>query len=225
MEVGKLTVQRRQQTGKGVARKLRAQGKIPGVCYGHELGEPVAIAVDTRALKASLDPVKRQNTVIDMTLEDDGQGSRAMTVMVKDYQIDTIRRELTHVDLIAIDTTREVVSEVPVDFAGKAKGLVLGGQLHVVRRTIQVQCTPGAIPDKVVVDISDLDIGGVIHVSDVEMPAGVAAHTPGHITLITCTAPDAGAEEGTEAAPVAEAAKAPAAKAPAAKAKGKDEGK
>jgi large subunit ribosomal protein L25 len=220
MEVGKLTVQRRQQTGKGVARKLRAQGKIPGVCYGHELAEPVAIAVDTRELKASLDPVKRQNTVIDMTLESNGQGSRTMTVMVKDYQIDTLRRELTHVDLIAIDTTRDVVSEVPVEFAGKAKGLILGGQLHVVRRTIQVQCKPGSIPDKMVVDISELDIGGVIHVSDVQMPEGVSEYTPGHITLITCTAPEAGAEEGAEAG-AAEAA--PAAK--GAPAKSKDEGK
>jgi large subunit ribosomal protein L25 len=213
MEVGKLTVQRRTHTGKGVARKLRAQGKVPGVCYGFNLEGPLAIAVDLRALKASLDPTKRQNTVIDMTIEDNGQ-SHSMVVMVREYQIDPIRRELTHVDLVAIDTEKEVVASVPIEFAGKAKGLVLGGQLHVVRHEIDVRCKPTSIPSRVIVDISDLDIGGTIHISDLKLPEGISAATPGRLTIITMAAP----EGGGEAEGPAEAGKADA----KAKGKGKD---
>lgn len=212
-EVGKLTVERRQGTGKGVARKLRTQGKIPGVCYGYSVGEPLPIAVDARALKASLDPTKRQNTVINMTIQENGQAGQSLLVMVKDYQVDRIRRELIHVDLVAIDTNKEVVVEVPIEYAGKPKGLILGGQLHVVRHMLEVRCKPADIPAKVVVDVSELDIGDVIHVSDLTMAPGIAAASPGRLTLATCAAPAKEAAPGQaaegEAAPAEGAAQAP----------------
>lgn len=198
MEVGKLTVQRRTQTGKGVARKLRREGKIPGVCYGYKVDEAVPVSVDVRALQGSLDPARRHNTVIDVTIQDDGQPDQNLVVMVTDYQIDKIRRELIHVDLQAIDTEKEVEVAVPLEFTGKAKGLVLGGTLHVVRHELEVRCKPGDIPAKVDVSVTDLDIGGVIHVSDLTMPPGVTAVSSGHLTIITCVAPEGAEEETTE---------------------------
>lgn len=211
MEVGKLTVKRRHGSGKGVARKLRVQGMIPGICYGFGIDQPVPLAVDTRALKACLDPIKRQNTVIEMTVEDGDQVERNVTVMVKDYQIQKIRRDLLHVDLISIDRERVIEAEVPIEFTGSAIGLVEGGKLHAVRRTIEVRSKPADIPANVLLDISALDVGGVLHVSDLALPESVECITPERLTIITCTAgevevveTDEAVEGGEEVAPTAE---------------------
>ena len=94
MEVGKLTVSLRTTSGKGAATKLRASGKVPGVCYGASPSgkiEPLSIIVDVKALRAALDPVRKQNTVLDLTIEGD---ARKLHALVKDYQIDVLRREI-----------------------------------------------------------------------------------------------------------------------------------
>lgn len=200
MEVGKLTVNRRNKTGKGVARKLRAQGRLPGICYGTSI-EPITLDLDGRAFRASLDPAKRQNTVIDLTIEDGGKQFKTLAVMVKDYQIHPIRRDITHVDFVAVDLTQDVTVQVPLVFTGKAKGLVDGGVLHVVRHELVIRCKPTDIPTQIEVDISNMTMGDVIHISDLMLPAGISAALPPRLTIITMAAPaTAGAGEGTEAA-------------------------
>jgi large subunit ribosomal protein L25 len=210
MEVGKLTVKRRNTTGKGVSRKLRAQGRLPGICYGSKI-EPISVDFDGRAFKASLDPARRQNTVIDLTIEADGQPAQSMPVMVKEYQIHPIRREITHVDFVAVDLTQAVTVEVPLAFTGKAKGLVDGGTLHVVRHALEIRCKPSDIPNQIEIDVSDMGVGAVMHVSDLVLPAGIAAALPPRLTIITCAAPASGAAageaaEGAAAAPAEGAA-------------------
>lgn len=201
MEVGKLTVNRRNKTGKGVARKLRAQGRLPGICYGTSI-EPITVDLDGRAFRASLDPAKRQNTVIDLTIEDGGNPFKTISVMVKDYQIHPIRREITHVDFVAVDLTQDVTVEVPLVFTGKAKGLTEGGTLHVVRHELLIRCKPSAIPSQIEVDITEMDMGSVLHVSDLELPEGVTAGVSAQLTIITMAAPASGAAatEGAAAA-------------------------
>ncbi len=197
MEVGKLTVNRRTHTGKGVARKLRARGRLPGVCYGNTLEAPIPIDFDHRDFKSSLDPDKRRNTVITLSVEQAEGAAQSIVVMVKDYQLHPLRQELAHVDFVAVDLEAPVVVDVPVEFHGKAKGTVLGGQLHVVRRRLDVRCKPVDIPASVRVDITELDTNGVIHVSDLQLSEGLEAAVPGHLTIITCSAAPA-AEEGEE---------------------------
>lgn len=204
MEVGKLTVNRRNNTGKGVSRKLRAQGRLPGICYGTSI-EPISVDLDGRAFRASLDPAKRQNTVIDLTIEDAGKQFKTLAVMVKDYQIHPIRREITHVDFVAVDLTHDVTVPVPLEFTGKAKGLVDGGTLHVVRHELVIRCKPAEIPTKIEVDISDMGMGDVIHISDLVLPAGITAALPPRLTIITMAAPasSAATADAAEAAPAA----------------------
>ena len=219
MEVGKLTVTLRNTTGhKGASRQLRTEGKVPGVCYGASVDgriEPLSIVVDVKELKKALDPVKKQNTVLELTIEGGAQ-KRTLSALVKDYELHPLRREITHVDLLAIDPNKEVLAGVPLEFTGKPKGAINGGQIRIVLRTLEVRAKPSDIPVKLEIDVSPLDIGDVIHVSAIDLPAGVTAVTGRDLAVVTCAAPE---EEKTEAAaaPVAaEAAAAPAAAAPAA---------
>jgi large subunit ribosomal protein L25 len=222
-QVGKLTVSLRQNAGTGAAIKLRQQGKVPGVCYGASPEgriEPLSIVVDVKQLRAALDPVRKQNTVIDLTIEG-GESPRKLSALVKDYQIHPLRREITHVDLLAIDPNKEVRAEVPLEFTGKPKGAIDGGQIRTVLRSIEVRAKPSDIPVKLVIDVSPLEIGDVIHVSAIALPANVESVTNRDLAVVTCAAPEEdkveAAAPGAEAAPAAGAAPAAAgAAAPAA---------
>ena len=226
--VGKLTVSWRQNSGKGAAIKLRQQGKVPGVCYGASPDgriEPLPIVVDVKALRAALDPVRKQNTVIDLTIDGvEGGGQRKLHALVKEYQVHPLRREITHVDLLAIDPNKEVVASVPLEFTGKPAGAINGGQLRTVLRAIDIKAKPSDIPVKLVVDVSPLEIGDVIHVSAIGLPNGVSAVTGRDLAVVTCAAPEEDKPEATAtgdaaATPAAGAAPATAAAAPAAGAK------
>jgi len=216
MEVGKLTVSIRNKAGKGAARQLRARGLVPGVCYGASVDgriEPLPIEVDVKALRLALDPVRKRNTVIDLTIAG-GDQERKLHALLKEYQIHPLRREITHVDLLAIDPNREVLADVPVEFTGKPAGTINGGQLRIVLRSIEVRAKPNDIPVKLELDISPMDIGDVMHVSDVTLPAGVAAVTGRDLALALLAAPE---EEKGEPAAAAAAAAPEAAAAAAAK--------
>jgi large subunit ribosomal protein L25 len=213
MEVGKLTVQLRKGAGKGESRRLRSQGLVPGVCYGAKLETPLAVTVNPRELKASLDPARGRNTVIHVTVQDDGKPAAQLTAMLWEYQIDALRRNVTHVDLISIDPDKIIEVEVPLVWVGKAAGTVDGGQIHVERHSLPVRCRPADIPVQFDVDITPLHIGDALHVADVNMPPGVQAAVPTGFTLVTCVAPKA--EKEVAAAPGAAGVEGAAAAAPA----------
>jgi large subunit ribosomal protein L25 len=229
MEVGKLTVSVRGRSGKGGSRKLRAQGKVPGVCYGASVEgriEPLPITVDVKQLRSALDPVRKRNTVISLTIEG-GAAPRALHALVKDVQIDSLRHDITHVDLLAIDPDKEVRAEVPLEFIGKPKGAIDGGQIRIVLRSLTVRAKPSDIPVKLTADVSPLDIGDVIHVSAIALPSGVTSVTGRDLAVVTCAAPEE--EKAAEtaapvdgAAPAAGAAPATGAAAAAAAAPAKD---
>jgi large subunit ribosomal protein L25 len=225
MEVGKLTVTLRERSGKGGSRKLRAQGKVPGVCYGASVDgriEPLPIVLDVKELRGALDPVRKRNTVINLTIEG-GTAPRSLHALVKDFQVDAVRHDVTHVDLLAIDPEKEVRADVPLEFTGKPKGAINGGQIRIVLRSLSVRAKPNDIPVKLVVDVSPLEIGDVIHVSAIALPTGVNSVTGRDLAVVTCAAPEEDkAPATTEAAPAegaaaAAAAPAAAAAAPAAK--------
>lgn len=195
MEVGKLTVQLRDKTGKGVSRKLRRTGLVPGICYGVGLDKPVDITLDPKTLKAALDPELGQNTVIDLRVVDGSESEQHhVTAMLWEYQVHPIKRTVLHVDMVAIDPDKPVDIDVPVAFVGKAKGLVEGGVINVVRREIPVRCRPADIPKSFVVDISELDVGDNIHISDIDIPEGVEPMVSTALTLVACQAPRAEVE-------------------------------
>lgn len=215
MEVGKLTVSLRERSGKGGSRKLRTQGKVPGVCYGASVEgriEPLPITLDVKALRGALDPIRKRNTVISLTIEGGAQ-PRSLHALVKDVQIDALRHDITHVDLLAIDPDKEVRAEVPLEFNGKPKGAIDGGQIRIVLRSLTVRAKPSDIPVKLAVDVSPLEIGDVIHVSTIALPAGVTSVTGRDLAVVTCAAPE---EEKVAATTEAAPAEGTSAAAPAA---------
>jgi len=201
MEVGKLEVRIRRDHGKGYAHKLRQAGKIPAVCYGGG-EEPIALALDPRALKDALDPEKRQNTVITMTVKGDA-AERQLTVMLKDYQTDPLKNTVLHADFVRVDLQKEIRVTVPLLLTGKAEGVKIGGILHQVFRMIDVACLPDRIPTKLEADVSALNIGDALKAADIKVAEGVRVVLDPKQSVAVVVAPK---EEKEEEAAVVEGA-------------------
>jgi large subunit ribosomal protein L25 len=210
MEVGKLTVEYRNQTGKAMARKLRQTGKIPAICYGPGQ-EPLPLALEPRLLSKALDPVKKANTVISLTVTGAPNGTTEMLVMLRDHQEDPLRGELTHADFIRVEENRDVHAIVPVVLTGKAEGVKQGGIMHFSLHKIELACRPALIPAKIEVDVTNLNLGSAIHVSDLSLGEGVRALTDAHASICSVTAPQKEKVEAVAEVPAAGAAAAPAA--------------
>lgn len=204
-----LVVQPREGTGKGAARKLRAAGKIPAVLYGRGR-DSLPLAVDPRALDRILRS-SGANTLLDLTIE--GRPDLADTVaLVKELQRDPLRGAIVHADLYAVDLTRAVTVDVPVHLVGKPRGLDFGGILEHTLREVALECLPRAIPEAIEVDVSNLEVGDVLHVRDLALPEGVSLVTDGDLGVVHIALPQAEPtpEEAAAAAATTEAA-APAA--------------
>ena len=212
MEVGKLNVALRTTRGTSAVRKLRQQGKIPGICYSKE-SEPVMLTLDPSELLKSLDPDKRTNTVISMTIAGEGK-SEVLNVMLREWQRDALRGNVTHADFVRVDLSKDVHATVPIVLTGKAEGVKLGGTLHQVFRTLAIACTPDKIPVTIEINVDALQMGDALHVSDLKLAAGIRSLVDGGQTICTVTAPKAekvsaeAAEIAAEGAAPAEGAKA-----------------
>ncbi|MBA2660846.1 MAG: 50S ribosomal protein L25 [Bradymonadaceae bacterium] len=167
-----LDAQARSETGKGVARRLRADGLIPAVCYGIDTTN-TPLAINPSEFDKILATKRRQNTVFSIKLD---AGKQIDNVMLRDYQVDPIKRTLLHADLMVVDMKELVDVVVPVESIGRPLGVRMGGRLRLVRPEIKVQCRPGDIPESIVIDVNELGPESVFMASDVNWPAGV---TPG----------------------------------------------
>ena len=222
MDFTKVNVEVRGGTGKGGSRKVRAAGKVPGVVYGRKR-DPIAVTFNEKELLTSLDKDKRRNTVLTLSIVEAGGGGQAeeVTAMVREAQINPLSRRLVHVDFLRVDIDAEVHVTVPVVLTGKALGTTNGGQLHQSLHTVPVAAKPAAIPTKIEVDVSALEIGDALHVSDLKLSAGVRVLLDARDAIASVVAPKAEKVEAEVAAPVegavpAEGAAAAGAAAPAA---------
>jgi large subunit ribosomal protein L25 len=214
MERLALEISVREGRGKGPARRLRARGRTPGILYGYGVA-PLAIDVASRPLERALEV--GSNALIDLSGAD---GLKGRVFLIKDAQRDPLSREVVHCDFYSVDTDRRINVDVPVRLEGKPVGVEQqGGVLEPLLRTVEVSCMPLAIPEEILVDVSGLEIGQAVHVSDLTVPAGVEIQVEGSISVVHVIAPrveEAAAPEGEEAAAVAEGEEAPDAEAPAA---------
>jgi large subunit ribosomal protein L25 len=195
MATAALSATSRTAAGKGVARKLRAGGQVPAVVYGHAR-EPLSLALDTRELERLLDRVAAASTVIDLAI--DGASRRTL---IREVQRDPVRRVILHVDFLELVAGEKVTVEVRISYEGTPVGVKAGGGIfEEVLHDLEIEVDPANIPEKFVVDVSELQIGHSLHVSDIALPEGVTLITDPSVTICICSAPR------EEAEPVAAAA-------------------
>jgi large subunit ribosomal protein L25 len=183
-----LNVESRQGAGKGVARKLRAAGRIPGVCYGK--GEPtVSISLDPRALRQLLEKSETgMNTLINLAVEGGGALDGKM-VRVRELQKDPVEGSYLHADFVAVDVRQTIEVSVPIRITGRAPGVELGGILDQALREIDLECLPLAIPNEILVDVGELEVGQSLHVSDLALPEGVELCSDAGLSVVSVVAP------------------------------------
>ena len=193
----------RTEFGKNVNRRLRVAGRIPGVVYG--AGKKAEhVTVSPKELAGILRSSSGENSLIDLEV-----GGSRRKVIVKSFQLDPIKGKLLHADFYEVAMDKVLHLPVHVELQGTAAGVKLGGQLDFVTRMIEVACLPADIPEKLVVDISAMNMGDVMRVSDITAPKGVKILAEPSQVIVHVEAPRA-----EEAAPEAAAAPAAAAAAP-----------
>lgn len=193
MEKCELSVELREIV-KGTNQRIRAEKKIPAVLYGPHMKSPVHLSVASadlsKAMSGGVNPL--------FTLKAEGEASlNGKMAMVRDQQFHPVSSHRLHVDFYEVRMDQEIRVNVRVVLTGKAAGTVEGGILQQVRREIEVHCLPADIPEKIEVDITALNVGDSLHVSDVKLPKGVSVDTTVDRTVAAVVPP-----EKEEVAPV-----------------------
>lgn len=204
-EATELKAWARQRTGKGGARSVRREGRIPGTLYGDKQ-DPQSISVDYRSIHQQIHTGHFQSTIYVLDME--GAKTR---VIPRGVQFDPVRDFPIHVDFLRLGKDAFVTVDVPVRFLNEAAspGLKRGGVLNIVRHDIPVRCPSDAIPDHFEVDLTGLEIGDSVHISAIALPDGVRPTiTDRDFTVATIVG--RAAEEAAAGAAAAEAAEAEA---------------
>jgi large subunit ribosomal protein L25 len=176
----------RDGRGKGAARKLRAAGQLPAVVYGGE-DEPLALALSTHDTELLFRSISVENTIVH--LEIDGVRAPVQT-LVREIQTHPYRPQIVHVDFLRIQKGVAVELDVPVHISGTPKGVRDdGGVLEQTLHSLPIRCIPSAIPEEILVDVSALEIGDNLLVSDLTLPEGVEAMVDGERVICSVQSP------------------------------------
>jgi large subunit ribosomal protein L25 len=166
-----LSAQVRKEFGKGSNRSLRREGGTPAVLYGPKV-EPMTLKFDTKTLTNTLLAMQRRNAVFSIEIEG-ASTSGKRHVMVKEIQTKPVDDSLLHVDFCEVSMDTPVVLDVPIKFAGQAKGVEMGGEMNVFHTKVALKGLVLDIPDFIEIDVSDLNIGDRMHCGDLDIPAGI----------------------------------------------------
>jgi large subunit ribosomal protein L25 len=186
MEIRELTVERRESRGKGAAKRLRREGRVPAILYG-AVAEPLALSVAPKDVQRVLHA--RGGVLVNVRLPGEPE---PRTAVVRDLQFHPVRETLLHVDLQAVRMDEEITVEVPLHVVGEAAGVKeQSGILQLLMRTVEVACLPTLIPERLDADVSALRIHDVLTVADLRLPEGVRVTTPASQAIVTVAPPAA----------------------------------
>jgi large subunit ribosomal protein L25 len=181
-----LKAQVRKTTGNGPARVLRREGRIPAILYGPKT-DAIMLSIDNKEFEQIAKKASIGSILLKLEIKNGQSGARS--AMVKELQTHPVTGQYLHVDFYEVDLMRKINAMVPVTVTGKPKGVEDGGILQIVRRELEVYCLPTAIPESIEVDISELEIGGSIHVNEIALPGDVELPEDVDFTVITVLAP------------------------------------
>jgi large subunit ribosomal protein L25 len=209
MDAVEISIERRADKGKGAVGRLRRTGVVPAVFYGPKRNT-VHINVNAAEFEKKLLHLEGSHLIRLINGAGDGELHDKMALL-REKQLHPVTGLVLHADFYEVDLTERLVVSVPLRFAGKAAGVVVGGILQPILREIEVECLPTEIPEFIEIDVSPLGIHEAYHVSDLTLPPGVTPVGDSTRTVVTVVPPTI--EEETKPAEAAEAA--PAEGAPA----------
>jgi large subunit ribosomal protein L25 len=182
----KLVVAQRERLGSAESRRMRKEGLVPGVLYGN--GEPVAIFIAERELRRALTGAAGLHSILDVEI--DGKGETHASIL-KEYQVHPVRGGITHVDLQEVRLDRAIQASVSVELHGgdDAPGVREGGVLSQPLREVTVEALPLEVPEHLDLDVSGMDIGATLRISDLTAPEGVTLLDDPEMVVATVTAP------------------------------------
>jgi large subunit ribosomal protein L25 len=197
LELIELNANIRTTKGNGPARRLRREGSMPAVLYGPGC-EPALLSVETHALELLLKKNPVAQAVINLTVEGI-PGSK--TAMIKELQKDCLTGGYLHADFYEVAMDRKVLVKVPVLTTGKCIGVENGGMLQLIQRELEVLCFPNQIPKSIVLDVTELEVGGSIHVEDIHLEGDIEIPADSNFTVLTVLGrmAESEAKEGEEA--------------------------
>jgi large subunit ribosomal protein L25 len=196
MEIRALTIEKREGTGKQVAKRLRRAGRVPAVLYGGTA--PVNVTVDPKDIFRLIHGHEGGTQLVQLAF---GASSDKRMAIIRDMQFDPVSEDLVHVDLQEVAMDRAIQVTVPLRHVGDAVGVrETKGILEMILREVQVSCLPGQIPESLTADVSNLAIGDVFTVAELPVPEGVRVLTDGGQAVATVAPPPA---EEVVAAPAA----------------------
>ncbi len=196
MSVPQLSVELRDQSGKGAARKLRAEGLVPGVFYGPGV-EPQSLSLDPAVLRKLMTQSPSRTFLLDLKI-----GDQVKKAMLKQVQVHPVTRNILHADFYSVADDRPVTLDVFIKFVGEPVGVEKGGVAELRTRFVPLKGLPGVLPAEVEADISGLDIGDSFKVSDLEIGEGIEPLVDEDTVLCAVAAPriiELEAETGEEA--------------------------
>jgi len=167
----------REHTGSKTVRKIREQGRIPAIVYGHKK-TPAAISLDAHNFVEGLHHGHR---VMDIQI-----GKKKETTIVKELQYDHLGKNIIHVDFIRVDVGETVKVRVPIELKGTAAGTHESGIIEEHIDRLEIECRVTDIPETIVVSVKDVHVGDTLHASDIELPDGINLVSPPETLLVTC---------------------------------------
>lgn len=192
-----VAAENRTETGKNVNRRLRTRGLIPGVLYGAKR-EAVPLAVSPKEITTILRSKTGENTLFDLEI-----GGSRRKVILKEFQVEPIKGHLLHADFYEVALDKPIEVKVHIEVIGTPVGVkVQGGLLDHVTREVEVSCLPADIPEKITVDVSELELGKAVRVSDLKVPDKVTMLSDAELVVVHVVAPRAEEEVAAVAAPV-----------------------
>lgn len=183
-----LKAQVREETGKEISRKLRAQGLIPAILYGPST-QPIPLVVNPIAVLKVLEKEQSASSFLDLEITD-GKTSQVKKALIKDVDFHPATDQLIHVDFYEITVGKELTLEVPIVIVGKAKGVEKGGVLEQNLRELTISCLPKLVPSHIEIDVANLDIGDSIHVADISVAEGIKIENDPQVPVVTLVAPE-----------------------------------
>ena len=182
MELIELKANVRTGRGKGTARRLRVDGKLPVVLYGPG-SEAMALSIDIADLEKAFKNRSGSQVFFNLVIDDEAIGNKA--AMIKELQTHPVSRDFIHADFYEIAMDRKIIAMAPVTITGKSIGVEEGGMVQIIRRELEVLCYPNKMPQEIVIDITGMNMGDSIHIEDIPVEEGTEFPHDVNFTVLT----------------------------------------